>query len=140
MCAKADYIAKLGLEVTAPAGKSGRGSNRSPFQVAADFAADGDEADLAIWWMYSKGMFGAKMLTWTRGLRHAAGLNVKKTDEDIVEGESAEELTVSRIPGAEWDAFRDVPGMKLALLVAAETEGEPAIRAIRAHPMPRRRQ
>jgi hypothetical protein len=120
-CAKADYVSKLGLEVTAPVGKAGREENRSPLQIASDYSTFGDEADLAIWRAYCLGMFGAKMLTWSRGLRKAAGLDDIKSDEDIVQGSDAEEQVVARISGRVWSLLRDVRGMRLRLLVEAET-------------------
>lgn len=67
-----DYIQKLGLEVAAP-NKEGRGENRTPLQILRAFAEDGDLDALNVWQSYVVGMKGARMLTWSRGLKEAAG-------------------------------------------------------------------
>jgi hypothetical protein len=128
-CHRADYVAKLGLELTAPAGKVARLGNRSPLAIATDFLSTGDESDLILWQAYASGMRGARMLTWSHGLRIAAGLReVEKTDEEIVEGERGDETIVAVLEGSDWDDVRDRPTAKLALLIAAERGGIEAVR------------
>jgi hypothetical protein len=129
-CRRADYLAKLGLELTAPVGKVARNGNRSPLKIASDFLATGDEAELSLWQAYTAGMRGARMLTWSRGLRAAAGLNeVEKTDQDIVDGEGGDETVVAVISGTDWNAVRDLPNAKLMLLWAAEDGGADVVRS-----------
>lgn len=129
-CSKADYLTKLGLELAASTLKAGRGPNRTAFEVAADYVRYGDDKDLAIWRAYADGMFGAKMLTWTRGLRAACGLEPEKTDEEVVRGEDGVEIPIATIPGALWRAIRDLPGVKLQILKAAEHRGREGVIAI----------
>jgi hypothetical protein len=130
-CRRSDYLAKLSLELTAPRGKEARHGNRSPLQIALDFLATGDEADLELWQAYTAGMRGARMLTWSRGVRAAAGLTEEeKTDEEIVEGENGDETVVAVIAGTDWDDVRDRPNAKLALLSAAEDGGANAVRSV----------
>jgi len=115
----ANYLTKLGLELTAPT-KAGRGSeNRTPLQLLAD-ACDGDGASVDLWRCYTEGMYGAKMLTWSKGLKAAAGVG-DKTDAELVEGELGAETIVCELDGAVWDANRDRPGFKVGLLQAARS-------------------
>ncbi len=120
---QADYITKLGLELTAPAGKVSRLTNRSPLDIAQAFLSSGDESELALWQEYAAGMKGARMLTWSHGLRNAVGLGEERTDEEIVEGEDGSETLIATIAGADWDDVRDISGAKVALLTAAENGG-----------------
>jgi hypothetical protein len=127
-CRRADYLAKLGLELTAPVGKAALFGNRSPLKIASDFLSAGDEADLTLWQAYAAGMRGARMLTWSRGVRAAAGLDeVEKTDEEIVEGKTGDETIVAVIAGTDWNAARDLPNATLRLLWAAEDGGAGAV-------------
>jgi len=113
------YLTKLGLELTAPT-KEGRGSeSRTPLQFLAD-ACDGDAASVATWRHYTEGMYGARMLTWSKGLKAVAGV-ADKSDAELVEGELGPETIVMDLPGADWDANRDKPGFKVGLLEAARS-------------------
>lgn len=133
---KTDYLAKLGLEVLAPGtGKAGRDGNRNPWQIAADLCGlrddverseDERERDRALWRTWMEDMRGAQMLTWSRGehdLRKKAGLGEEQTDEQIVEGEGANDRTVALVPGEVWDVVRNVRGVAAQLLAVAELEG-----------------
>jgi hypothetical protein len=127
-CANADYLSKLGLELTGPASKAGRVQNLTPFQVAERFVEAGDESDLATWLSYCQGIRGARMLTWSRGLRDAAGLGVEKSDEAVVaEEETAVAEVICAISGRVWDSVRDVPGANIRLIMAAESRGAAGI-------------
>ena len=101
---RADYLTKLGLEATAPGAKGARGENRTPWEIAADLVenAHGEEQreeDRHLWRTWCEDMRGAKMLTWSRGLRAAAGLDEdEKSDEDIVQGERGR--TTARLPAS----------------------------------------
>jgi hypothetical protein len=135
-CKKADYLAKLSFELSDPGTKKGRGKNRTPLQIAASAASGKCEADDALWMKYCEGMRGAKMLTWSRGLREFVGLDQECTDEaaaDTEEGEPSETVTV--IAGEAWDAARHKPGVACAILDTAElvpnpTEAADAIGAL----------
>ena len=123
-CFDSNYLNKLGLELTAPIGKDAQNENRAPMQIAYDFVTNGSEADLILWRTYCKGMKGARMLTWSRGLRDRAGLNEEQTDEEIVNSEDAEEVFITRIFGKTWDKIRDIRGITHSLLSVAEKDGE----------------
>jgi hypothetical protein len=136
-CHRADYLAKLGLEVTAPSGKGARNGHRTPWQIAADLCAlpsphderspeqiqEDRATDAYLWSTWSQDMRGAKMLTWSRGVREAAGLGEEVADEDLVEGEGPNDRTVAMVPAAVWDRVRNVPGVAAQMLAVAETEG-----------------
>jgi hypothetical protein len=118
-CHRGDYLSKLGLEVTAPVGKAARGENRSPLEIASDFASTGDFVDLSLWLAYVEGMKGARQLTWATGVRERYGLGDEATDESIVEGESPGRVPVLVLdPGAWREVVR--AGKRLAVLEAAE--------------------
>ncbi len=67
------------------------------------------------------------MLTWTAGLKHDAGVD-DRTDQEIVEGEDESEEHVVTIKGEAWDALRDIAGIKVAILVVAESESPDIVR------------
>lgn len=146
-CHRADYLAKLGLEVVAPgSAKAGRQGNRTPWEIAADLCAlphphdersDEDREqdrsdDKYLWQTWLEDMRGARMLTWSRGLREQAGLGEELTDEEIVEGEGANDRTVVLVPGAIWDAVREVRGIAAQLLAVAEREGASGVEELLA--------
>jgi hypothetical protein len=118
-CHESNYIAKLGLELAGGV-KDGREGHRTPWQIAQDAVAG--DADCVLWRTYCDGIFGARMLTWSKGLRAAAGL-LEQTDEDVAAAEDPDASTVCRIPGATWDALRADPAIIVALLEAAEHGG-----------------
>ncbi len=119
------YLAKLGLELTAPVGKEGRADgSRSPWTIAGDYVRDGSARDAALWKEWCTGMHGARFLTWSRGLRDAAGLNIERTDEEIAADEAASEI-VGVIDAATWDARAPLRGWALSVLLSVESENWP---------------
>lgn len=136
-CAKADYLAKLGLEVTSPRPKSARAGNRSPFEILSAIDApalvsderDPDERreDVYLWQTWCEDMKGARMLTWSRGLRVAAGLEPEKSDDEIVAEPEGDRVVAFVAPQA-WDrGVRAVPRFQTRLLEAAEHGGAFAV-------------
>lgn len=118
---RADYLAKLGLELLDPGTKRARGKNRTPLQIAVGAASGKSPADEALWRTYCDAMRGAKMLTWSRGLRKAAGLEDEKSDEEIAnEGDALEAEEIAVLAGHVWDGVRYRPGLPCAILDAAE--------------------
>ncbi len=65
------------------------------------------------------------MLTWSRGLKAAAGLD-EKSDEELVVEDSLDACgdVLVLIPGANCDRIRDVVGATESLIQAAETGGQ----------------
>jgi len=121
---RADYLAKFSLELTDPGTKRARGKNRTPLQIAAAAATGRRQADETLWVTYCSGMRGAKMLTWSRGLREAVDLDLEEADEEIVASEEqqpAEQVAI--ITAGAWDAVRYRRGMACAILEAAELAG-----------------
>jgi hypothetical protein len=145
-CHRADYLAKLGLEVTGPGAKGARGENRTPWQIAADLCAMPDPDDVRsadriaedrakdahLWTTWSEAMRGARMLTWSQGLREAAGLGEEKTDEEIVEGEGPNDRTVAVVPSEVWDRVRNIRGLPAQVLAVAETDGAAGVASLLA--------
>ncbi|HKO46068.1 MAG TPA: protein rep, partial [Polyangiaceae bacterium] len=76
----ADYLARFSFELVDPGTKRGRGENRTPIQIAASAAEGRHSDDEALWVAYCEAMRGAKMLTWSKGLRAAVELDVEKDD------------------------------------------------------------
>lgn len=138
-CHHSNYLQKLGLEASAPSTKRGRGGHRTPFEILDDIATKQRPSDRALWNHYCEHMKGKRSLTWSRGLKARYGVG-DVSDADIVEGEDVQEVEVARIDAATWDAIRDVPGVRIHLLEAAEADGfggvEALIRRLGAHATP----
>jgi hypothetical protein len=118
---RADYLAKFSLELTDPGTKRARGKNRTPLQIAASAATGKRQADETLWVAYCSGMRGAKMLTWSRGLREAVDLNLEHTDQEVVDAEEQQPAeAVAVIASWAWDAIRHHRGLPCAILEAAE--------------------
>ena len=129
-CSTSEYITKLGLELSSGFTKLGHEGQRTPLQVAADWVRERRAADLAVWLAFCRGMKGARMLTWSRGLKAAAGLD-EKSDEELVVEDSLDACgdVLAAIPGAIWDRIRDVAGATVVLIAAAETGGQVGVDA-----------
>lgn len=136
----AQYITKLGLELSDIGSKRAAGKNRTQWQIAADWHDGRRAQDAAIWQAFTAGMKGARMLTWSKGLRDLIGLGAEATDEEIAEAdESQAGDVVAWIAGELWDQLRDRAHWTLLRVVeerGAEALG-PAITALlRAPPDP----
>ncbi|MBN1607841.1 MAG: protein rep [Polyangiaceae bacterium] len=129
LCRRADYISKFAFELVDGGGKRGRRENRSPIEIAADYTACRQSKDARIWTEYCRSMRGAKMLTWSRGLRRATGLAREKTDHDVVKGEALPETeTVATLEPRAWAALVALGvAAALAVLEAAESEVTPGL-------------
>lgn len=127
-CTTSEYITKLGLELSSGFTKQGHEGQRTPLQVAADWVRDRRDSDLAVWLAFCRGMKGARMLTWSRGLKAAAGLD-EKADAELVVEDSLDECgdVLAAIPGALWDRVRDVVGATADLIHAADSGGQEAL-------------
>jgi hypothetical protein len=118
---RADYLAKFSFELVDPGTKRGRGKNRTPLQIATSAAKGRCPDDEALWVAYCAGMRGAKMLTWSKGLRAAVDLDIEKSDGQVVEGEEQQEAEiVAVISAGAWDGARDRHRLPCAILEAAE--------------------
>lgn len=118
---RADYLTKFSLELTDPGTKRGRGKNRTPLQIAVSAASGKHEADAVLWASYCAGMRGAKMLTWSRGLREAVALDEEQLDATLVEAdETADAEPIATLTSLAWSSVRGRRGLACAILEAAE--------------------
>jgi hypothetical protein len=137
----AEYISKLGLEVSDPGTKLGKDGHRTPFQIATDaltkvYDAERGEwcatasayRDRATWRAFCDGMRGARQLTWTLGLKAALGIR-ERTDLELSPDEepTATDIIMCRIPAETWKKIRVVRVLgtpaDFYLLVRVEQEG-----------------
>jgi hypothetical protein len=139
-CHKADYLAKLGLELNEAMGaKRSANGHRSYLQIAQDYAATRSHEDGELLREHFRAFFGSKQLNWSRGLRKRYGLGKERPDEELAdEALVTEPIFVEQIDAADWDAIRHIPQAKTFVLEAAETGGRPAMRdaleSLRRHP------
>jgi hypothetical protein len=128
-CEKADYLAKLGLELTEAMGaKRAKSGHRSSMQIAEDFSKIGRAEDGRLWSEYAAAMFGCRQLNWSRNIRELYGLGAEQSDEQLAEEDQDDEPSlVDFIEGPTWDAVRDLPQAKTFILEAAETGGREAV-------------
>jgi hypothetical protein len=133
---RADYLAKLSLELLDPGTKRGRKKNRTPLQIAVSAASGKSPIDEVLWRTYCEGMRRAKMLTWSPGLREAAGLGEEKTDEQLANEDTEQEAEeIATMPGHVWDGVRYRAGVPCAILDTAElvpnrSEASEAVQAL----------
>lgn len=129
VCHQADYLAKLGLEVSSPNTKRARGAHRTPLQILADFADAGVLSDLLLYRDFAEAMKGARQLTWSKGLKRMSGV-IEQSDEEIIEGEERGAVNVAMIAKDEWAGVRWIPGAKAAVLEFAERFGAEGVFAL----------
>jgi len=88
---------------------------RTPWDLLHAVYAEGDADALDLWHTWEKDSHGKRALTWSRGLRSAAGLEVEATDEEIAEavvGSSADAGFVI----TDWSPVRANPALGAELL------------------------
>lgn len=105
---RADYVSKLGLEVSSSWGKKARGESRTPWDILRD-AADGDGEALKLWWEHSRAMRGTPSVRVGRNLSAwLQRLGWKAPDESSAADEVCESLAVE-IPVQAWRDLRAIP-------------------------------
>lgn len=119
---RGDYAFKMALELVEPGTKRARPGHRTPWQIAADYAAHRRESDAALWRNYCAGMRGAQMQHWSRGLREAVALGAEETEREIVKGQQMPEDEVVAVLEPSACAVLAARGAAafLAVLEAAE--------------------
>lgn len=126
----AEYLSKLGLELSDIGTKQGRSvTNRTPFQIAADIVVSGGSSakDIAIWKDYCAGMYKAKLLnhcSFVQALRKALGF--RETDEELAASEPEPELEpqlLLSLSPHRWSTVCQHPLGRVTLLEAAEEGG-----------------
>jgi hypothetical protein len=140
-CRDADYINKLGLEITDPGEtKRGRAGHRSPWEIAHDVMLRGRDGDRSLWRTYRDGMRGARMLTWSVGLRDRLGLGRDRGDAEIADEEATQpEAVLGVIAGRDWEDLTRVRGARVRVLELAESYGWTAAAAYIARVVATRR-
>lgn len=127
-CEKAEYITKLGLELTDSAdSKRCRGTDghgRKPFEILGALADAPTPADVELWREWVEGMKGRRFMGWSRGLKLPRQRASEAWDAKR-EGEKAQGREVVTVPPGDWDTCRDVKGFHAALLSAAEHKENP---------------
>jgi hypothetical protein len=99
----AEYVAKLGLEVSSIT-KQGKRGSRTPWQVA-HAAADHEPGARELWRDYGEAMRGRQSLTWSAHARRDLGL-LRSDDELAVmlyEDRAGVEQVIATWSGAQWD-------------------------------------
>jgi hypothetical protein len=99
-----DYVAKWGIaaELTKP--KMGRGAHLSPFQLLGLAADTGEAAAVSLFREYAEVFKGSKQLRWSNGLRDMLGLGAEKSDEEVVEEETAVSVVLANLDLDHWRA------------------------------------
>ena len=131
---KSDYQIKFGfrpdtrgLELTDAAhAKRGKRGSRTPLQIAYDLAVHKRPEDALLWMDYCDAMKGARMMSWSGDIEVEEPTMQEAADEL---GESKAEKLMD-IDTETWERVRDIRGAKVAILEAAETGGEVAVRAL----------
>lgn len=98
---KAPKFKAVGFELAGGMGKLGRRENRTPFQILADIAVNGDAVDLANWRNFEQASKGRRQITWSHGFRDLLGLTVEKTDEEIAADDKGGDVVMTFV-FTEW--------------------------------------
>ena len=120
---KADYLAKLGLEISDPGVKQGKNGGRTPLQILQDWVDVGEDRDKWLYQTYAQGMKGRRFLTWSNKGIFA---DLKREVMAEIAAETAaepERLPVAVIDGPDWDELRETEDAATTLLEAAERAG-----------------
>jgi hypothetical protein len=119
-------ITKQGMaeEISGHMNKSGRNGSRSILQIVDDWHENKSSIDELLIEEWLSGMFGARQLTWSKGLRKLY-LKEEQSDYDIVQDENeSEDKLFLEIDGKIWDKLmRSDKNNAFHLLCLAEKDG-----------------
>lgn len=124
-----EYVTKPIHEVTDSDTKRSEATGHESIAQLCDRVAgpDPSAADLEAWLEWCQATRGRRALTWSQGLRAAAGLvegdDDNEADEDDTNGQ------VARLDGERWNALRGFPRAVCAVLEAAERGAWDDVRA-----------
>lgn len=124
---------KLALEAVWSQSKTGAGrvAGTEPHWSLLDGAGKGLADDALAWWELEEATHGHRMITWSRGLRAAAGLGKEATDEEVAARELGDkEDTVCYITAQGWRQVRELPALQAGILDTLEKGGWDALRAL----------
>jgi hypothetical protein len=113
---QAEYIAKLGLELTNILGKRSGKRSLTHWEILAA-AIEGDPEARRLWLEFTDAMLGAKQLTWSKGARVALGLSER--DEDVDHAEEPPAQLLVEVPAEVWDRCSKRPDWTAELLKRA---------------------
>jgi hypothetical protein len=127
-----DYITKLGLEVSDGGTKAGRAGRLSVWQLGRKAARlrgqqATDDAAPQAWREFVRGIRGARQLTWSRGLKKAAGIE-ERSDQEITQADPPGR-SVTEIAAETWELIKRIRGVQIAILEGAERRGAAGVEA-----------
>lgn len=127
----ADYLAKGSYEEATDArraalelaanGKQARAGNRTPFDILADFVADGQATDAELWGEWEKGSKGRRAITWSRGARARLVPTEELSDEELAQESDGGGEVVALIEDGAWPAIIAQPRLANLVLNLVET-------------------
>ncbi len=114
--------------------KQARGSNRTPFQILADFVANGEATDAELWREWENGSKGRRAITWSRGARDALVVDIEQSDEELAGDTDGAGVVVAELQLSDWTRLVRRPDLLNTLLTLAEIsqDAEDAYRLIEA--------
>jgi hypothetical protein len=123
----AEYVSKIGaaLEITQGAQKVAKKGHRTPFHILADYLATGSADDLDLWFVYQREIKGARRLTWSHGLK--ARYAIPEVSDETLAAEEVGGEPLATFGPDEWGRIVATPGVRLAILEAAEVRGAQGI-------------
>lgn len=131
--AAGQYLGKWGAaEELALSGKKSGRAGRSPFQLLADYADQGDKRAGALFAEYAAAFKGRRQLVWSPGLKKRAGID-EVSDERAAEDaarrldESKADALVGHFTPSEWPKVRHA---RAAILKMAEVVGAAGVDAV----------
>lgn len=127
------YLVKMGVksadglasETTLGAFKQARSkTNRTPFQILADIAENGEESDIKLWHEFERASFGKRAMTCSNGLLDWGNIEFK-TDQEILDNEDTGGECIAVFDKSEW--ARVYKRGAVTLLETLETKGRTAV-------------
>lgn len=112
----------VALEI-ASANKRARGSNRTPFQVLADFVRAGEASDAELWREWEASSFGRRAMTWSRGTRDRLLSDAELTDDQAAQEDDGAGVVIAVINPEVWPAIAASPVLAQRMLAVVELAG-----------------
>jgi hypothetical protein len=100
--------------------KQARGANRTPFQILADFVANGEVADADLWREWENGSKGRRAITWSRGARDALVVDNEQTDEQLAAETDGGGVVIAELHSRAWASLVRRPVLLNTLLTLVE--------------------
>ena len=102
---------KLAAEAALGVFKDAKRGNRTPFKILHSIIAGQQfgmdtSRDEQIWREWEQSSKGRRQMIWSRGLRAEVGLDVEKSDEQVVEDDDLQGEVVAWMPKATWNTVK----------------------------------